>query len=193
MPSTLQKLRQASTAKFAVWKLTDDDLFTASRAVHCHAIDSKLPICVGVEMKKMSSFRKRKIVCFQWCWCVKKVKVVSPRCVCLDSHRRQFLPSIGHSMILRDFVSNSALSWVRTQLLIWVNFYVTITTYRHILLKNSSGNNPVMTWPIFVHQQKSLKHTIFASLVALRPSLLRNCCIWNGWGENFIVCILSCV
>jgi len=37
------------------------------------------------------------------------------------------------------------------------DFFVTVTTYRHMLLRNSSGNHPVMMGPIFVHQQKSLK------------------------------------
>ena len=34
------------------------------------------------------------------------------------------------------------------------DFFVTVTTYRHLLLRNSSGNHPVTMGPIFVHQQK---------------------------------------
>lgn len=55
------------------------------------------------------------------------------------------------------------------------DFYVTVTTYRHVLLKNSSGNHPVMMRPIFVHQQKKFEtyHFFASSLVALKPSLQR--------------------
>ena len=33
-------------------------------------------------------------------------------------------------------------------------FDVTVTTYRHLMLTNSSGGHPVMTGPLFVHQCK---------------------------------------
>ena len=47
------------------------------------------------------------------------------------------------------------------------NFYVTVTTYRHLLLENSSGNHPVIMGPIFVHQQK-----MFETYYFFAPSLV---------------------
>ena len=51
--------------------------------------------------------------------------------------------------------------------------YVTVTTYRHLLLENSSGNHPVIMGPIFIHQQKKFETYYFfaSSLVGLKPSL----------------------
>jgi len=41
------------------------------------------------------------------------------------------------------------------------DFYVTVTTYHHLMLENSGGSHPVILGPIFVHQQKNLKHITF--------------------------------
>ena len=53
------------------------------------------------------------------------------------------------------------------------DFFVTVTTYRHLMLTNSSGEHPVMMGPLFVHQCKrfSTYHFFASSLVGLRPSL----------------------
>ena len=34
------------------------------------------------------------------------------------------------------------------------DFFVTVTTYRHLILTNSSGEHPVMMGPLFVNQCK---------------------------------------
>ena len=53
------------------------------------------------------------------------------------------------------------------------DFDVTVTTYRHLLLKNASGHHPVMIGPVFVHQRKRFEtHHFFASaLTGLKPAL----------------------
>ena len=53
------------------------------------------------------------------------------------------------------------------------DFDVTVTTYRHLLLKNSCGKHPVMMGPIFVHQWKKFETYYFfaSSLVGLKFSL----------------------
>ena len=45
-------------------------------------------------------------------------------------------------------------------------FDVTVTTYRHPMLINSSGNHPVMMGPVMIHKQKSSKCTTFLPLHA---------------------------
>lgn len=53
------------------------------------------------------------------------------------------------------------------------DFNVTVTTYRHPLLTNSSGKNPSMVGPLFIHQQKKFESYYFfaSSLVGLNPRL----------------------
>ena len=53
------------------------------------------------------------------------------------------------------------------------DFDVTVTTYRHLLLKNADGCNPVMLGPVFVHQRKRFEtyHFFASSLTGLKPSL----------------------
>ena len=49
-------------------------------------------------------------------------------------------------------------------------YYVTITTYRHLMLTNAFGVEPVMLGPILLHQRKS-----FESYFKLSSSMLHNC------------------
>ena len=49
-------------------------------------------------------------------------------------------------------------------------YYVTITTYRHMMLTNEYGVEPVMLGPILLHQRKS-----FDSYFKLSSSMLQNC------------------
>ena len=53
------------------------------------------------------------------------------------------------------------------------DFDETVTTYRHLMLTNSSGNHPVMMGPLFIHQCKKFNtyHFFASSLVGLRPAL----------------------
>ena len=53
------------------------------------------------------------------------------------------------------------------------DFDVTVTTYRHLMLTNMSGNHPVMMGPLVIHQCKKFNtYHFFASLlVGLRPAL----------------------
>ena len=53
------------------------------------------------------------------------------------------------------------------------DFDVTVTTYRHLMLTNASGNHPVMMGPLFIHQCKKFNtyHFFASSLVGLRPAL----------------------
>ena len=53
------------------------------------------------------------------------------------------------------------------------DFDVTVTTYRHLLLKNASGHHPVMIGPVFVHQRKRFEtyHFFASALTGLKPSL----------------------
>ena len=50
---------------------------------------------------------------------------------------------------------------------------VTVTTYRHLLLKNANGCNPVMLGPVLVHQRKRFEtyHFFALSLTGLKPLL----------------------
>ena len=52
-------------------------------------------------------------------------------------------------------------------------FNITVTTYRHLMLTNSSGGHPVMTDPLFIHQCKNFTsyHFFASSLVGLKPAL----------------------
>ena len=53
------------------------------------------------------------------------------------------------------------------------DFDVTVTTYRHLLLKNRKECNPVMLGPVFVHERKRFEtyHFFASSLTGLKPSL----------------------
>ena len=53
------------------------------------------------------------------------------------------------------------------------DFDVTVTTYRHLMLTNTTGNHPVMMGPLFIHQCKKFNtyHFFASSLVGLRPTL----------------------
>ena len=53
------------------------------------------------------------------------------------------------------------------------DFDVTVTTYRHLMLHNSSGKHPVMMGPLMIHKQKKFEsyHFFASSLVGLKPSL----------------------
>ena len=53
------------------------------------------------------------------------------------------------------------------------DFFVTVTTYKHPMLINSSGKHPSMIGPLFIHQQKKFESYYFfaSSLVSLNPKL----------------------
>ena len=65
------------------------------------------------------------------------------------------------------------------------DFDVTVTTYRHPMLINSSGNHPVMMGPVMIHKQKKFEtyHFFASSLVSLRSSL-RNLKAFGTDGEK---------
>ena len=67
------------------------------------------------------------------------------------------------------------------------DFDVTVTTYRHLMLTNMSGNHPVMMGPLVIHQCKKFNtYHFFASLlVGLRPALS----LRNRWQASVIKCI----
>ena len=55
------------------------------------------------------------------------------------------------------------------------DFDVTITTYRHPILVNSSGNHPIMMGPVMIHKQKKFEtYHFFASLLVSLKSSVRN-------------------
>jgi len=65
------------------------------------------------------------------------------------------------------------------------DFDVTVTTYKHLLLKNANGCNPVMLGPVFVHQRKKFEtyHFFASSLTGLKPSL-SDICAFGTDGEK---------
>ena len=65
------------------------------------------------------------------------------------------------------------------------DFNVTISTYRHLMLTNSTGSHPVMTGPIFIHQRKHFNSYYFFafSLLRLKPSL-SSLCFFGTDGEK---------
>ena len=67
------------------------------------------------------------------------------------------------------------------------DFDVTVTTYRHLMLTNSSSSHPVMMGPLFIHQCKKFNtyHFFASSLVGLRPAL-RNLCAFGTDGEQVL-------
>ena len=65
------------------------------------------------------------------------------------------------------------------------DFNVTVSTYRHLMLVNSSGNHPVMTGPMFIHQRKHFQSYYFfaSSLLGLKPTL-SSLCAFGTDGET---------
>lgn len=53
------------------------------------------------------------------------------------------------------------------------DFDVTVTTYRHLLLRNTAGSSPVMFGPLFIHVRKDFAtyHFFSSTLVGQRPQL----------------------
>jgi len=53
-------------------------------------------------------------------------------------------------------------------------FYVTPTTYQNVLVRNKSGNHPILLGPVLVHQTKTLRqfHYLASTLVRLNPNLV---------------------
>ena len=62
---------------------------------------------------------------------------------------------------------------------------MTVTTYRHPLLTNSSGKNPSMVGPLFIHQQKKFaSYNFFASSLVGLNSKLKNIHAFGTDGEK---------
>ena len=73
------------------------------------------------------------------------------------------------------------------------DFDVTVTTYKHPMLVNSSGNHPVMMGPVMIQKQKFETYHFFASpLVALKSSL-RNLRAFGTDGEKTISNVMHVV
>ena len=184
MPSTLKKLKDVTqnlTAKFAVRKYTSDDsLLTASSAgaiprnrqqaadmrrhrnvTEC-AIQGKQkdPLFSVILMCKESEGGKTEDAF---------VRIVS------GAPEPMTVLSFNWSLNdLESFCTNQQCTVLSVDPTFNLgDFYVTVTTYCHLLLENSCGNHPVIMCPIFVHKQKKFEtYSSFASsLVGLKPSL----------------------
>ena len=170
MPSTLQKLREVSTnltAKFAVCKSTDDDLFTASSAGALPRNRQQVSDMQRRRNEKETSLGKKKDPLFSVMLTCKESEGGRPQ----DTFVRRVtgapepMTVLTFNWSLHDIDRFCTKEQQCTVLSVdptfnLGDFYVTVTTYRHLLLKNSSGNHPVMMGPIFMHQQKNLKHII---------------------------------
>ena len=68
------------------------------------------------------------------------------------------------------------------------SFHVTVTTYRHPMLKTRQGSNPVMLGALFIHQCKTFStyNFFFSQLVDLCPGL-RNIRCFGTDGEKALV------
>lgn len=68
------------------------------------------------------------------------------------------------------------------------DFNVTVTTYRHPFLVNSSGKHPSMLGPLFIHEQKKFESYYFfaSSLVGLNPKL-KNIHAFGTDGEKALI------
>lgn len=68
------------------------------------------------------------------------------------------------------------------------DFNVTVTTYKHLLLINSSGKHPSMVGPLFIHEQKKFESYYFfaSSLVGLNPKL-KNLHAFGTDGEKALI------
>ena len=63
-------------------------------------------------------------------------------------------------------------------------FYVTPTTYKHLMLVNSSQQHPVMAGPIFIHQRKDFaSFNYFASTLVCFEKLLKDICAFGTDGD----------
>ena len=157
------------TAKFAVNKLFDDDLFTASSA---GALPRNRQQVADMrrrrdEKETLSSFSKKADPLFSVMLMCKESEGGNPQ----DAFVRKVtgtpepMTVLTFNWSLDDIERFCTKQQQCTVLSIdptfnLGDFFVTVTTYRHMLLKNSSGNHPVMVGPILSINKKSLKHTI---------------------------------
>ena len=74
------------------------------------------------------------------------------------------------------------------------DFSVTVTTYQHLMIVNSSGRHPVLTGPMFIHQQKKFSsyHFFASTLVGLEPELC-HLCVFGTDGEKALSNAFSAV
>jgi len=68
------------------------------------------------------------------------------------------------------------------------SFHITVTTYRHPMLKTRQGSNPVMLEVLFTHQCKTFAtyNFFFSQLVGLCPGLKNTHCFGTD-GEKALV------
>ena len=67
-------------------------------------------------------------------------------------------------------------------------FYVTPTTYKHLMLVNSSQQHPVMAGPIFIHQRKDFaSFNYFASTLVCFEKLLKDICAFGTDGDPALI------
>jgi len=188
MPSTLLKLRKVSTnltAKFAVCEsIHDDYLLKASCAGSVprnrqQAADMRRRT---EESVGTSVFTKKKDPLFSVMLMCKESEGGKPgdAFVRLVSGAPEPMTVLTFNWSLNDVERFCTTDKQSTVLCVdptfnLGDFYVTVTTYRHLMLRNSNGNHPVMMGPIFIHQQKKFEtyHFFASALVGLKPSLRR--------------------
>ena len=206
MPSTLQKLKDVSTnltAKFAVCKSLDDDLFTASSAGAMPRNRQQVADMRRrqVEKETSCSFGKKKDPLFSVMLMCKESEGGKPQdaFVRMVTGAPEPMTVLAFNWSLNDIERFCTKQHQCTTLTVdptfnLGDFFVTVTTYRHLLLKNMNGNHPVMMGPIFVHQQRKFEtyHFFASSLVGLKPSL-QNLIAFGTDGEKALSSAFSAV
>ena len=71
-------------------------------------------------------------------------------------------------------------------------YYVTVTTYRHLLLRTKEGSHPVRIGPVMIHNKKeaSSYHELSATMIKLKPEIRKTLvygtdgekALWDGFG-----------
>ena len=197
LPSTLQKLRKASqnlTPKFAVCEVS-----SASGGIMSATSAASLP-----RNRQQVSNMRRHTETSSDPYCTKqKDPLFSVMVMCKNSEGRKtddsfvrIVTGAPEAMVLLcpDWILNDLARFCtglpHTILTLdptfdLGDFNVIVSTYRHLMLTNSSGNHPVMTGPIFIHQRKLFNSYYFfaSSLLGLKPSL-RSLCSFGTDGER---------
>jgi len=75
-------------------------------------------------------------------------------------------------MFLHRWPNQCAVYWPDIQP--WPFLHYSYTTYQNVLVRNKSGNHPILLGPVLVHQTKTLCpfHYLASTLVRLNPNLV---------------------
>ena len=180
MPSTLHKLKKVAvnlTPKFAVCEISNDVMSATNAGSVVRNTQQVKDLRRRKDEGILVPCGKKKDPLFSIMLMCKEsqgtksddafVRIVScapePMAVLVSNWILNDLDRFAHHHIVQYFVDPTFSLG---------DFDVTVTTYRHLMLHNSSGKHPVMMGPLMIHKHKKFEsYHFFASSVGVKPSL----------------------